>query len=339
MTEKPFFSIIIPIYNASGYLRDCLQSIADQDFQDWEAILVDDCSTDNSVTIAEDFIRTDSRFTLHKSPENSGGAYAPRMRGANLAKGKYLIFIDADDKISDNLLSSHYQKIFPLNVDLIIPEMWKLKGTVSYKILPLESIDAIKVWIGKDLVIHTLCGWSLPMAGYAVRRGIFLKADSQVSEKDKKSIFADEFLSRWILCMSRRVVLDAARYYYRLNEESVTHTNIPRFIESKLLTCDSLIDMTAEVFGEGSPTHLRALDNKFLSVVDLLRMISDSKLDSHQKAIGIKKVSAAMKNFDLSKLRGRISPRYLAVMRLPIPMARIAFKIIDPLMGIKKRRP
>lgn len=337
MSERPFFSIIIPVYNASAYLRKCLQCIVDQDFQNWETILVDDGSTDNSVDVAEEFIKSNSKFKLFKSSKNSGGAYVPRLRAATLASGKYLVCIDADDKVSSDFLKIQYKSITSLNADLVLTELWRLQGSVCYKILPLESIDISKVWEGKDLVEHTLCYWKISMSGFALKRDVFLKADSQLSDKDKKSIFADELLSRWILFLSQNVVINNARYYYRYNEDSVTHTNIPRFIESKLLTCDSLIDMTAKTFGEDTPTHLRALDNKFLSTVDLLRMINNSKLNSKLKTIAINRISAAMKNFNFSKLKGRMSWRYLAVMQLSIPVARIAFKILDPIMGVNRR--
>ena len=333
--HKPLFSIIIPVYNASDYLEECLQSIMAQDFTDWEAIIVDDGSTDDSVAIAERFCQSDSRIKLFKSEKNSGRAYIPRLRAAYLAIGEYIVTIDADDKVSADLLSAEYKCIITYNADLVIPEMWKLEGSDEVKILPVESLEADKIWSGKDLVEHTLCGWDIPMAGFAARRKTYLDADRKVTDNDKISIFADELHSRWMLFMCSRVALCEARYYYRHNEASVTHSDLTRFIDSNMTTCDSLLSMTAIAFGENSATHTKAIENKFYWAVDLLRLINKSKLDSRQKTASIRRISSAMKDFDFSSLSERVSPRYIALMHLPMPLARIALKILDPIFTSK----
>lgn len=335
MNDIPFFSIIIPVYNAAEYLEDCLHSIINQDFQDWEVILVDDGSTDNSIEIAESYSHSDPRIKVFRSTSNSGCAYIPRMRAAHLSTAEYIVTIDADDIVSADLLRIHHKFITTRDADLVIPEMWRLKLNSTEKILPLESIDVSKAWIGKDLVAHTLCGWDIPMCGFAIRREIYLEANGHMSPEDLKSIFSDELLSRWLLLMCKNVCISGARYYYRQNEESVTHINLPRYIDSRLLTNDGLLSMTAMAFGEDSYTYFRAQEDKFFTAVGLLRMINKSNLGRIQKKASIKRISSAMDKFDTTKLKGKISPRYLALMHLPIPMVRIALKIIDPIIKIK----
>lgn len=333
--KSPFFSIIIPVYNASAYIEECIADILKQDFDNWEMVIVDDCSGDDSIAKAKTFSRVDSRIKVFTSDKNSGGAHTPRMRAAKLAKGQYIVTIDADDRVSSDLLTTLYECIKAMNADLVIPEMWRFNESQNSRILPLGHIDVKTVWSGKDLVEHTLCKWAIPMAGFAIRREIYLEADKRLTDEDKRWIFVDELLSRWILYMCSSVCLCQAKYYYRQNSESVTNVNVPRFIDSKLKLCDSLISMTAQTFGEYSHTHMRALENKFYAAVDLLRLINKSALDNQEKAKYTERISSAMKEFDLSKLEGRVSPRYLAIMRLPIPLARIAFKIIDPFIKLK----
>lgn len=95
-------SIIIPIYNTAPYLRQCLDSILSQTIADWEAILVDDGSTDNSGAIADEYAALDDRFrVLHQG--NQGQA-AARNRGLGVAKGEYMAFVDADDSLESNYL-------------------------------------------------------------------------------------------------------------------------------------------------------------------------------------------------------------------------------------------
>lgn len=331
--KKPFFSIIIPIFNAEDYLSDCLQSILDQDFHDWEAILVDDGSSDGSLAIAEEYSKSDSRIRAFKLKENSGGAFIPRLHAANIATGKYVVPIDADDKVSKCFLKTYHDTISSKNADLVIAEMWRLQGSDSYKILPSTEIDTSGIWIGQDLVAHTLCKWKISMNGFGVTRDIYLEAYKNIKKDEQKSIFADELLSRWILFLSERVCLCNARYYYRHNSESVTNINLSRFIESKIRTCDNLISMTSDTYGKDSSTYFRALENKLYAVVDLLRLVNHSKTDPQQKASLMEKISSSMKDFDLANLKGKTSPRYLALMRLPLPLARIALKIIDPIIG------
>lgn len=331
----PFFSIIIPVYNAAAYIQECIESILAQDFDDWEAILVDDVSSDRSVEKAEEFSRKDARIKVFRSETNSGGPHTPRMHAASLAKGKYVVPIDADDKVSADLLSILYQSIQSSDADMVIPEMWRWNGTTAYKILPLEKIDTTKIWMGKDLVEHTLCQWAIPMAGFAVRRDIYLNSDHMLTKDDRRSSFVDELLSRWLLFMCGSVGMCNARYYYRQNEESITNVNVARFTKSRLILSNSLIDMTARSFGENSHTHLRALENKFSSAVDLLRLINRSAMSRTERTSLVDQISESMRGFDLSRIKGRVSPRYLAVMRLPIPIARIAFKILDPIIKLK----
>lgn len=93
----PLVSIVTPIFNTELYLEDCLNSVLAQTYQNWEMILVDDCSTDTSVEIVERFSEKDSRFKLLKNPVNQGSGIT-RNLGIDFAKGTYLCFLDSDDR-------------------------------------------------------------------------------------------------------------------------------------------------------------------------------------------------------------------------------------------------
>ena len=88
-------SVIIPVYNASGLLPDCLQSIALQTWTDLEVLLVDDGSTDDSAGICRSFCEKDSRFRLLQ--KENGGVSSARNLGLKEASGDYIAFVDADD--------------------------------------------------------------------------------------------------------------------------------------------------------------------------------------------------------------------------------------------------
>ena len=91
-------SIILPAFNASGFIRDAIQSIINQTYRVGELIIVDDCSTDNTADVVLSFAERDSRIQLIKSDVHSGGYPSiPRNKGIERAKGRYIAFLDADD--------------------------------------------------------------------------------------------------------------------------------------------------------------------------------------------------------------------------------------------------
>lgn len=96
-------SIITPIYNCEQFLQETIQSVLNQTYTNWELILIDDCSTDNSLSIAETAAQRDSRIRVIKLDQNSGPAVA-RNIGIKKAKGKYIAFLDSDDMWFPNKL-------------------------------------------------------------------------------------------------------------------------------------------------------------------------------------------------------------------------------------------
>ena len=99
---NPFFSVVIPIYNAEKYLHNCISSITATSFTDYEIILVNDGSTDKSPTLCDELSFNNEKIkVIHK---NTGGAASARNEGIKAARGEYLIFIDADDFIREGSL-------------------------------------------------------------------------------------------------------------------------------------------------------------------------------------------------------------------------------------------
>lgn len=89
-------SIITPVYNSEKFISECINSVQSQTFQNWEHILVDDCSTDQSSAMIEVCSKDDSRIKYIKLASNSGAGIA-RNKGIELAKGRYIAFLDSDD--------------------------------------------------------------------------------------------------------------------------------------------------------------------------------------------------------------------------------------------------
>lgn len=94
--KEDFVSIIVPVYNAESFLDDTIKTVEEQTYTNWELILVDDCSQDNSIEIIENKIKRNSKIKFIKLEQNSGTAIA-RNTGIDAAKGQYIAFLDADD--------------------------------------------------------------------------------------------------------------------------------------------------------------------------------------------------------------------------------------------------
>jgi len=110
-------SVIVPIYNVEHYLKRALDSILSQTHKKWEAILVDDGSTDNSGIIAEEYARKDQRFrVVHKE---NGGLSDARNAGMKLVKGDFLLFLDSDDFLHPQLMELCIQAALRDDSDLV----------------------------------------------------------------------------------------------------------------------------------------------------------------------------------------------------------------------------
>ena len=113
----PYFSIIIPVFNVAPYLRECLDSVLSQTFTDWEAICVDDGSTDGSGAILDEYAAKDKRFrVVHK--ENEGVSVA-RNVGLDLANGEYILFLDSDDTFESYAFYIMHRILDKSNTDLL----------------------------------------------------------------------------------------------------------------------------------------------------------------------------------------------------------------------------
>jgi len=116
---KPFFSVIIPIYKVEKYLADCVQSVLSQSFSNYECILVNDGSPDNSLMICDEYEKKYIQIrVIHKE---NGGLSDARNVGIHQARGEYIILLDGDDKFADNdLLNNLFNIIQKYKTDIVL---------------------------------------------------------------------------------------------------------------------------------------------------------------------------------------------------------------------------
>ena len=155
---NPFLSIIIPIYNVENYISTCIESILSQTFRDFELILVDDGSPDNSPAICNEYAQKDNRIkVIHKE---NGGLVSARKAGIEVARGEYIGFIDGDDWIKSTVYETlcHTAKKYEVDIvtcDLIFSYEHKeikykenLGGGLYNKENLLKSVYPVMIYYG-----------------------------------------------------------------------------------------------------------------------------------------------------------------------------------------------
>jgi glycosyltransferase involved in cell wall biosynthesis len=114
------FTIIIPTYNYGRFITECLHSIIAQTYQNWECIIVDNASTDDTESVCRTFLK-DERITYHKLPVNKGPSPA-RNYALGIASGDYILFLDSDDLIEDQKLEMAFKVIREHQADLVFTD-------------------------------------------------------------------------------------------------------------------------------------------------------------------------------------------------------------------------
>lgn len=145
MKNNPLISIIVPVYNVEKYLRPCLDSILSQTYTNWEAILVDDGSTDRSGEICDEYAKKDIRVrVIHKE---NGGVSSARNCGIEQSRGAWFIFCDADDMLYNDALSKMVDCIGD-NIDSVCGGYITIDETDAF--LSRSYAKSYKITIGRD---------------------------------------------------------------------------------------------------------------------------------------------------------------------------------------------
>jgi glycosyltransferase involved in cell wall biosynthesis len=115
---KPEISIIIPVYEVEKYIEKCINSLQEQTYKNFEALIINDGTKDNSINIAKEIVSNDSRFIFFD--KDNGGLSDARNYGIERSKGKYICFLDSDDYYDKDFLKIMYNKIVEEKSDIVI---------------------------------------------------------------------------------------------------------------------------------------------------------------------------------------------------------------------------
>lgn len=149
--ENELISIIVPIYNVENYLRMCLDSIQNQTYQNFECLLINDGSPDNSAEICREYVAKDARFRYFE--KENGGLSSARNLGIERSGGAYITFVDSDDWLENDALDQLYGALKKENADISIGRYNSYDETrYVYMIYVTDPDDSLEVIEGKAIM-------------------------------------------------------------------------------------------------------------------------------------------------------------------------------------------
>lgn len=207
-------SVIIPIYNAEAYISECLQSVGNQSYKDFEVICVNDGSPDNSADICQRFVDKDKRFRLIN--QENGGVSSARNRALKEAKGEYVCFVDSDDVIEPHFLEHLIElaKDGAFAVCSYSRVLSELTSNAS-KITEYKTNDFIRCILYESIEHPNICMMLFKNSIIQMKHLDFTLGC--VRNEDT------EFYMKYLVNEKKVRVSDYKGYYYRDNENSAAH--------------------------------------------------------------------------------------------------------------------
>ena len=210
-------SVVVPVYNSERYLRDCIQSVLNQTFSDFELILIDDGSTDSSPAICDEFAKNDDRIIVVHKP-NKGQAIA-RNTGVSLASSEWICFVDSDDIIHSAMIEDLFQAVNQSGAAIAtcgyveankIPNTFYEKKLYTYSKIVIDESTLLRY---RDESVHYWC-----ICGCLISKEIILN-----NPFTENRIYEDNAIACQWLC-SAQIVADSQTplYFYRVNDKGTT---------------------------------------------------------------------------------------------------------------------
>ena len=221
---NPVVTVVIPCYNVEKYIEDAVNCILSQTFQDWELLLVDDKSTDNTLNIIRSYEVNDERISVIALDRNTGGAHIPRTIAIKEAKGTWIYMLDADDYCDIDTLEIMYKRALDTNADSVFQVtqgVFENKTLDSRRVLPSSSFDYSLIISGETLFKMNIGQWVTSSAGTFAKKTIYIKSIEQGKEAYCGS-YTDDLVGRYVFLNSRISAFVKAKYYSRYNTSSVT---------------------------------------------------------------------------------------------------------------------
>ena len=288
---RPEVSIIVPVYNTGLYLRQCLDSLIQQTFEDIEIIVVNDGSTDNSLDIMEEYARIDGR--IHVIHQKNCGTAIARQVGLNISKGRYVMFVDPDDWIEPDTCFKLLERITETGDDIILHAMVaeveeeesldRIQETNSYFNREIPKIKGSQNML-QACFVDRMFNWSMCMRIFS--RDVLVQAFEHLPQKH--CIFGEDMISTfYILSYSRRMsYFHEPLYHYRIGTGVSTKKSLSREDVVQSLQCFLYLNDCREFARKHYKDNGRV--NDVLDKIEAL--LADGVVGMTERMLNIKKI-------------------------------------------------
>ena len=254
----------MPAYNAAEYIATAIESIISQTFKDWELIIADDCSADNTAEIIESYCNKHNNIRLIKRAQNSGGARLPRRDAALAAQAGLIMTFDADDFLDKDYIEKMYNRKMATgsNITLGALHLCNKEGEYNGISIPGDKFDYNAVQTGKEATKLLLGEVAISVSGLLADKELYIKNITTKDKKHDKLSFVDEIDQRTLLANCDKVSFVNAGYYYRQHESSLMHLKDAKRYNI-LKTLEAIYNFAKENYQDNQV--FKKLDNEFLT--------------------------------------------------------------------------
>ena len=272
ISEEDFLiSIVIPVYNAEKYLEQCLNSIKDQTYKNFEVILVNDGSIDHSESICMDFVKVDTRFKYFTKV--NGGASSARNFGLDHVTGDFITFIDADDWVDENHLEVLINNIKDNNSDMAVSSIKKFDMSNNFRFRMYSNQEKYLLnynKLNREEFLVILPKLIYASNSYKIAVSKLFKKELVTNIRFDESIIYEEdleFFFKLYLNINSISYVDEVTYIYRLHDESSSSKFSQLHMEQELTIYKKMYERIEEL---GLPT---------IHYVNTLRNLLDYRKD------------------------------------------------------------
>ena len=271
---NPDISIVVPLYNAEKYVGLCIDSIFRQTFQNFEVIMVDDCSTDRSLEVVHTY--RDPRIRIVRQFKNSGES-ASRNLGLANARGKYVYFMDDDDALLPDCLETFFRAAEESNADVVHVNSWievidedfaldqeNVNGYVirEKNLIPGFLPDDLETRLQDHFInghLHVMPWLKFSRRDFLIDSGLYFP--TMIRSGDILHLFGE-------LCFARKIqVIDSCNYLYCTRQNQTTLSPIEKEFRQFLESIPTAIKFIHEVFS--SPKMIKKLPKQFQNVFEV----------------------------------------------------------------------
>jgi glycosyltransferase involved in cell wall biosynthesis len=228
--SNTLISIIIPVYNRALLIGETLDTVFNQSYSNWECLVIDDGSTDQTAQVVNDYVLKDSRFQYHIRPLNrKKGANACRNLGFEFSKGDYIQWFDSDDLMNKDKLKLKVDFLEKHKVDFVVCEGIEYRDTIENVVHYWNEIQSDSI-----LLDHILGKVNFHTNGPLFKKA-FLKNIPLFNEGlQRKQEW--EFYSRLLTFSTNYQPLNVPLYYFRLHNDSINGLNAISTLKSRIIS-------------------------------------------------------------------------------------------------------